>query len=167
MYIWGTSTHFNKTGILTVFALTVILFIYIFSNNTIKQTNPLSDQINLKNVLKEAIAAARNGGVEVVAATKSDLIVTSKGKTKEGLEDSVTNADLKSHCAMVKTLRSAFPNLHVVSEEKEVKCDDTKETIIHLKTDTFEQIEDYFIKQKDITVWIDPLDATHEYKGML
>lgn len=169
MNLWGGTVHFNKTGVFLTFTITMIVFMYLFSNNSnnIKKDNVRSNRINLKELLKRAITAAQKGGMEVVQATKKDLIVSSKGKTKEGLEDSFTNADLKSHCQMITTLQSSFPDMLVVSEEKMVQCDTPKDVNnTSFETEEVKSLRDYFVDNNDVTVWIDPLDATYEYKGI-
>lgn len=69
---------------------------------------------NMKDVLIAAIELAKKGGEEVVKVRRrSTLIVQSKGKTKEGANDPVTEADYNSHCVMYYGLKKAFPKLKV------------------------------------------------------
>lgn len=127
------------------------------------QTNRL---VSLKRMLQVAITAARSGGVEVVTASQHDLQIQSKGKTKEGLDNRVTIADYKSHCAMVATIKAAFPYVQLISEEKK---DDCAMSEFHSLPEKIvdEKGPDELVLERDITVWIDPLDATHEYTQQL
>lgn len=122
--------------------------------------------VSLKRLLQVAIAAARSGGVEVVSASKHDLQIQSKGKTKEGLDNRVTIADYKSHCAMVSTIKAAFPDVQLISEEKKDDC-----TMGKYQNSPEKLVDahgpDELVHERDITVWIDPLDATHEYTQQL
>jgi Inositol monophosphatase family. len=72
------------------------------------------DKVNLKKLLIAAIQAAENGGKEVIKVyLNGNLNEKSKGKTLEGANDPVTDADMKSHCAMYYSLVDQFPNIHV------------------------------------------------------
>lgn len=84
-----------------------------------------------------------------------------------GINDPVTEADYRSHCAMYHSLLEAFPDITVISEEASKDCD--KVTVSNMK-DSVNSLRDYNIKDEivnsnDITVWIDPLDATKEFTG--
>lgn len=70
---------------------------------------------------------------------------------------------------MYNALTAAFPKLTVISEEKSKECD--KVNVLDLK-DSLRSLEDYnindsFVNVNDVTVWIDPLDATKEFTGLL
>lgn len=85
----------------------------------------------------------------------------------KGVNDPVTEADYRSHCAMYHSLVEAFPGINVISEEASKDCD--KVTVSDIK-DNIDSLIDYNIKDEvvnanDITVWIDPLDATKEFTG--
>lgn len=156
--------HINKTGILVLAIAFTLLFVYINSRGDSENREQLASTINLKKLLQVAVKAAQNGGMEVVQASEHDLKVQSKGKTKEGLEDSVTAADYRSHCAMVASFRTIFPNLNVISEEQKADCDVNEKLDNSLESI---DVSDEFVEEKDLTVWIDPLDATHEYTQRL
>lgn len=159
----GVSIHINRTGYLVLIVVFTFLFIYLTSkyNNSEGNNEQLANTVSLKKLLQIAIKAAENGGVEVVSASKYDLQIAIKGKTKEGLEDRITIADKKSHCAMVATIIAAFPSLNLISEENTTNCQIND----NLNNNNLEiiDINDEVVPEKDLTVWIDPLDATHEY----
>ncbi|EFA00621.1 putative inositol monophosphatase 3 [Tribolium castaneum] len=159
----GGVIRLNKTGLCVISGAVLILFIYVFTTSS--NNDPPSVKINLKQLLEVAIKAAENGGKEVVA-NKDNLQVKSKGLTKEGMQDRVTTADYSSHCAIMKTLKHAYPTLHIISEEKKVQCDDRE--IDYLGHVTIpKSLDDHLEEIRDISVWIDPLDATYEYTGKL
>lgn len=79
----------------------------------------------------------------------------------------MTNADFRSHCVMQQGLQRLFPKLKIISEEdsQAVKCSDVPlfdldPTVLHSAT-----LPDEEVHVNDITVWIDPLDATQEFTG--
>lgn len=79
----------------------------------------------------------------------------------------MTAADYRSHCAMYNALTTAFPKLTVISEEKSKECDkvnvsDLKDSLKNLQDFNF---DDSFVNVNDVTIWIDPLDATKEFTG--
>lgn len=159
---------------LIVTLILIIIFYYVSfqkrspSNSSYGlQKNPNS--LNLRKLLIGSIQAAQKGGSEVFAVSATlDIHEKSKGKTKEGVNDPVTDADLKSHCAMQNGLQRIFPKLKIISEEddSEIKCTDVHlfdldPTVLH----TIQDVPDELVHTDDVTVWIDPLDATKEYTG--
>lgn len=99
---------------------------------------------------------------------QDDLDEQSKGETKEGVNDPITNGDLESHRILVKGFKKGFPALHIVSEEHE---EESTEGIIppSMKHPGVLKLagDDPKFPAEDITVWIDPLDATKEYTEKL
>lgn len=68
---------------------------------------------------------------------------------------------------MQQGLQRLFPKLQIISEEdsESVRCTespffDLDPTVLHAAT-----LPDEDVHVDDITVWIDPLDATQEYTG--
>ncbi|XP_053595380.1 putative inositol monophosphatase 3 isoform X2 [Microplitis demolitor] len=114
-----------------------------------------------------SIHAAEIGGLEVVDVhSQAKVSIEIKGKTKEGINDLVTTADYKSHCAMYKYLSVLYPSLTIISEEQSKECDDTITVGITGNTHSLRNTDvqnDLMVNADDITVWIDPLDATKEY----
>lgn len=92
----------------------------------------------------------------------------SKGQTKEGANDPLTNADLKSHCAMEQGLKRIFPKVKIISEE-DVHADCSEASHFELDPTVIDEDvhlpDEFLVGTDDVTVWIDPLDATQEYTG--
>lgn len=166
----GGSIRINKFGVFII-ALLLIIFVYYLSTGKSRNTNyglnKNPNEVNLRKLLIGSIQAAQRGGIEVEEVSKSDdFKVHSKGKTKEGANDPVTDADFRSHCVMANGLHRIFPKLRIISEEDFTKqnCPDTKlfdldPTVMNENSNVHDEIVDV----GDVTVWIDPLDATQEY----
>lgn len=165
----GGTIHINKVGLMVVVLLTCTVLIIHLQLGTSFFDNQESTYrfVSLKKLLKVAIQAAENGGREVVSASQHDLQIQSKGKTKEGLDNRVTIADYKSHCAMVGTIKSAFPYVPLISEEKKDDCEGHWNFVENSEEEIGKNGGDEDVDVKDLTVWIDPLDATHEYTQQL
>jgi hypothetical protein len=53
----------------------------------------------------------------VIVFFQADIGEQSKGKTREGANNPVTDGDMKSHLAMFYGLRKTFEGLNIISEE--------------------------------------------------
>lgn len=168
------SVKINKCGMLIV-TLVLLLVFYYFSfqkrtTSTYGLKNP--NEINLRKLLIGSIQAAQRGGDEVRAVSANmDIHTQNKGKTKEGANDPFTDADLRSHCAMQQGLQRIFPKLTIISEEDttEMNCPDVHlfdldPTVLHHDSTV---VPDENVHIDDVTVWIDPLDATKEFTGTI
>lgn len=163
----GGTIRLNRTGLCIIAAIFILLMLYITSTKNSDVAKPENEkEASLKNILITAIEAARRGGTEITNL-KGPLNIKIKGKTKEGVDDSVTRADFLSHCAMYYTLKQTFPLVLIISEEdhecekvEELKYDPAK----YLPTDDkLSKTSDILVPLEDIVIWIDPLDATKEY----
>lgn len=133
-------------------------------------------RVSVSALLRSSIAAAQLGGFEVYrlssTAMQDQLNVRTKGKTLEGANDPVTDADLRSHCAMWRRLSGAHPTIRIVSEEAadNAKCEHIQLLDDALNDDELVDGTAFAIEETasvdDVTVWIDPLDATQEFTGM-
>ncbi|XP_076319979.1 inositol monophosphatase 3-like [Tachypleus tridentatus] len=125
-------------------------------------------EVSLKHLLAVSIEIAERGGAQVKTARKlTDLKETSKGKTKEGANDPLTEGDMRSHRAMVYGLKKAYPYIKVISEEhdsSDIHLDEVK-TVVgkNAEIDKVLNGADEVVPSDQITVWVDPLDATQEY----
>lgn len=90
----------------------------------------------------------------------------SKGKTREGANNPVTDGDMLSHRAMYYGLVKAFPKVSVISEEHDPQPIDMNTIkMASFKDPEVDKIvtDDLLVPVDEIDVWIDPLDATQEY----
>lgn len=171
---FGRSIRINKCGFVILGVLFTCILYYLWSSgtNNVSYTfgkNP--NEINLRKLLIGSIQAAQHGGFEVVAVSKSrDLHEQSKGKTKEGANNPVTDADYRSNCVMKNGLLRIFPKLKIISEEddRQEQCADVQlfdldPTVLHESA----TVPDERVNIDDVAVWIDPLDATQEYTERL
>ncbi|XP_011877046.1 PREDICTED: putative inositol monophosphatase 3 [Vollenhovia emeryi] len=150
-----------RTQRLLLCALVILGVIYLCTN---RRTN--DKDVSLKRLLAAAIRAAEIGGLEVVAVhDQSKFKIESKGQTKEGVNDPVTAADYRSHCAMYRSLTEAFPGITVISEETSQDCDKivVEDIKNYVKSIEGYELSDDIVNVNDVTIWIDPLDATKEF----
>ncbi|XP_034249850.1 putative inositol monophosphatase 3 [Thrips palmi] len=154
----------NKCGILCLVTTFLLLMLYMLSRSSKIEERT---SVNLRKLLIAAIEVAEKGGKEVsYVRSLPQLDVESKGKTKEGANDPLTNADRRSHCVMFYGLTQAFPKIKVISEEEKVAGDCNPVQLVELDPrglDGQPDPGDEFVPAEDITVWIDPLDATQEF----
>jgi len=134
-------------------------------------SKPEDKYVSMKELLVSSIEFARRGGVVVKRLREDkDLEAKSKGDTKEGAKMLVTQGDLLSHRVMYQSFRNNFPSVYVVSEEKDsVPSEEVTSSASPHNQEVDENIhgDDDIISVGDITVWIDPLDATQEYSEEL
>jgi inositol monophosphatase 3 len=144
--------------------------------------------IRLNDLLAHCVVALQIAGKEVVRLSLLNNQhlnhIGSKGKTREGADDVVTDADMKSHEMIVSTIKDSYRRLRVVSEEDTTKSFEgllLEDDILPIDRGEFARrlrsnlhdIENEqgghgsLIAQHETLVWIDPLDATKEYSENL
>lgn len=163
----STSTiRFNKQG----FAILCVTLAFMYLTYSWHHKMPSAVQagaakISLQQVLCAAIEAAEAGGRQVVMVRQlSDLNEKTKGKTKEGVKDMMTDGDLRSHDVMYGTLTQTFPSIKVVSEEHRTDKHVVDPVVPNLNCPALKFVSrDDWAASSSITIWIDPLDATKEY----
>lgn len=123
------------------------------------------EKIDVRKLMSACIDVAEMGGKQVVKIReKVDIGERSKGQTREGANDPVTDGDMLSHRIMFWGLKRSFPGLKVVSEEHEAWEGEIALPRLDpggLREDT--SILGGEIELDRLTVWVDPLDATQEY----
>lgn len=81
MYV-GLNVRFRKCILFILFGLFILWYLNSLRKH---QTEDLNQTISLKSLLASAIRASELGGLQVVAVHDNvDLVIQSKGKTKEG-----------------------------------------------------------------------------------
>ncbi|KAG0730226.1 Inositol monophosphatase 3 [Chionoecetes opilio] len=160
----GASVRVNKCGLCVLLVLMVVVVaLYKYGNSTELKR----EVVSLRSLLAASIDAAEHGG-KVVSAIReaATLHEQSKGKTKEGANDPVTDGDIKSHITMFFSLQKSFPGIKIISEEHSLSDVDVSSVspaaLLHPEV-TAAVAEDQMVPAEDIRVWIDPLDATQEY----
>lgn len=168
----GRSIKINRVPATIAVILVLCFMVYMFSGT--EEQRPAmygmlrnQNKVNMRKLLIGAIQAAQKGGLEILDVARSrDLQEKSKGKTDEGANDPYTAADSRSHCVMKQGMHRIFPRVTIFSEEDKESCADANTfdldpTVLHETA----EIPDELVDIKDVTVWIDPLDATQEFTG--
>ncbi|XP_017015215.2 putative inositol monophosphatase 3 [Drosophila takahashii] len=168
----GRSIRINRLPATIVAILLTIVLVYFLNFHQeerpaiygmLRSDHP--NRVNLRKMLIAAIQAAQRGGLEVLDVARSRrLRERSKGKTDEGVDDPFTDADGRSHCVMKQGLQRIFPRVQIFSEEDKEHCKqahsyDLDPTVLHETA----QIPNVVVNAQDVTVWVDPLDATKEF----
>ena len=94
-----------------------------------------------------------------------DLGQSSKGSLQNSVDDPLTKADMESHQILVSHFRSIWPEVTVVSEEKDAV---TKSPYIDINLHSLSaRLSPGMVDPKDVRIWVDPLDATKEFTESL
>ncbi|RZF39602.1 hypothetical protein LSTR_LSTR001123 [Laodelphax striatellus] len=159
----GGTIRLNSLGLCIVLGLFMLFLLYMTKFATKSEEEKLAD-VNLRKVLIAAVEAAERGGKEIVKVQKGIIVEKTKGKTKEGANIPVTNADLSSHCVMYNGLQDTFPTVSVFSEETQADCEKSPPLELVPTVDKgMDDLVDQFVSGEDLAIWIDPLDATYEF----
>jgi len=169
----NTGIRVSPLGIGVALLLVFSLGYYTVSSPVAMKSN--EQEVSIKELIKASIEFAERGGNILVDIRKqADIGEQSKGAHDDvaegpGSNDPVTQGDFQSHMAMTFAFKKYFPTIHVVSEEKTEKPDMSTIAGPHLRNREVDRIitEDKMYKADDITIWIDPLDATQEYTESL
>jgi len=161
------SIRLNPCGLLVLGLLSLFLIYYTFGRSGNNATN--TESISIKALLAASIDVAKKGGYQVKSIREQvDIGEKSKGKTKEGANNPVTDGDMLSHRAMYYGLLKAFPHLNVISEEDDPEPVDFNTVELPKQKDPdvdkiISDADDVLVPMDEVDVWIDPLDATQEY----
>jgi inositol monophosphatase 3 len=170
----GGAVKINKCAVFSLIAA-VVLILYLLTSSSTSNVKIFSKKhegnINLRKLVIGLILAAKKGADEIIkVSNEADFGVKTKGKTKEGVNDYVTKADVSSHCAVAYGLWRLFPKLNLISEEDIAqKSCENEHDYFDLDPSVLNNIQlpDISVSSDDLTVWIDPLDATKEYTEKL
>jgi len=152
-----------RNFVITLICLVSIIF-YLGGSPNFSEYR-VREKVDIKKLMSACLEVAEVGGKEVVRIRAlHDIGERSKGQTREGANDPVTEGDMASHRAMFYGLKKAFPNINIISEEHEpldenipvheLNMEETREEVNILGGE---------IESDRLTIWIDPLDATQEY----
>jgi len=164
----------SNTGILLICVCVLMLFVYTFRGSISESagsvySSKFDREYKVSEILSAAIYLSEKAGRKVRDIREKDALdEQSKGETREGVNDPLTQGDLESHRILVKGFKKAFPALNLVSEEHEEESIEgvVPPSLFHPDVQKVLKSDPY-ISAKDITVWVDPLDATKEYTERL
>jgi len=169
MSVYGVKP--SPLGIIIAAGVCILIFFYLSSGGS-RSARLEQNQVNLAEVLAVAIQAAEAGGQKVydIAQKKpEERGQKSKGETLEGADDPLTLGDQMSHEAIVGTIRKAYgDSIFIFSEEKDshkLDLSSITEPSYNLGKTNSALIgnANQIVDKEDITIWVDPLDATKEY----
>ena len=101
----------NPLGIAILLISLLLIVFYWFGGIHLIRPEP---KISMKQLLCVSIDLAKRGGLRVKEIRESNrLQEKSKGRTKEGAKEMLTEGDLQSHRAIVYGFAKAFPGLKV------------------------------------------------------
>ncbi|GAA50659.1 putative inositol monophosphatase 3 [Clonorchis sinensis] len=165
----------NKHGWTILLISVIVLLLYYFSN--VGSITPLhGNVISVKRLLVRCVHLTEDAGNVIRSSYKSsDLHARIKGLSEGGgggpKNELLTDIDLKSHHIIVSGLASDFADLKVISEEHPpvfVGAPNPGPEVFHSDVESRLPNADLFIPVSDLTVWVDPLDATQELtEGLL
>ncbi|CAB1326031.1 unnamed protein product [Coregonus sp. 'balchen'] len=121
--------------------------------------------VNLRDLLALSVEAAVQGGREVKRVREENTLEEkTKGKTKEGASEKLTQGDLNSHRKMYYLIKNTYPYVQVNSEEHDETDNELGVWNRDIPADILKIVEvGREVPADSITIWIDPLDATQEY----
>ena len=157
--------RFNKLSL--GFLLAVAFLVMVFIVHSARRGSYVEETVKISELLAVSIQLAEAGGkrvVEVRQMEDSEIGQLSKGQTKEGKNEYVTMGDQRSHEIIVSGLKATWPNLLYRSEETDRRLDPFKEHVSLVDNEVMRVARrDEAVPLSEVTVWIDPLDATQEY----
>eukprot|EP00118_Oscarella_pearsei_P026879 m.310536 g.310536 ORF g.310536 m.310536 type:complete len:361 (+) comp52346_c0_seq1:24-1106(+) len=165
MPIFSSSIKPSPVGIaIIVFILVGVVYLYI--RGPAHEASHPKGKVLISHVLSAALDLAERGG-QAVAKVRLEQNVEEKVKavTKEGKAEFVTKGDVTSHRAILKGLIKAFPDINYISEEheEERELDVVVPNMLHEEILSIANKGTDAVPISDVSVWIDPLDATQEY----
>ena len=114
-----SSVKVSPVGFIVIFLLVGALVLYFersWSESDQESEASGSASISLRDLLSAGIELAERGGEQVKLVKKEkEMNEKSKGKTKEGANNPVTDGDMRSHEAIVHGFEVTFPKSLMVS----------------------------------------------------
>ena len=160
------SIRLNRTTfVILIVALIALLFVYLMLGGGGLYNN---NDVKISKLLAASIHLAEEAGKAIVEVRKSKDLQNSKMKEGPAGREIVTIGDQKSHNIITKGMNKVWPKLQTKSEEKTLASDDNEPIInpilSHPELTKKIKKRDEKVNVEDITIWIDPLDATQEFK---
>jgi len=156
--------------LLGIFIFATLWAVFKLSGSKSHDFRLKSTAINLNELNHMGECLLREAGKEIVKIRSQNLNSDANFDLKKKSDNSVvTEADLRSHTIIVHTLNHKYPNLKINSEEN-TGGDLTTSDLNHYlyACDKYKKTDkDIVANIDDINVWVDPLDATQEYSGIL
>ncbi|KAG9355219.1 hypothetical protein JZ751_000057 [Albula glossodonta] len=121
--------------------------------------------VDMRELLALSVEAAVRGGHELKRIREDSLLEDkSKGNTKEGANEKLTSGDLLSHRKMYHLIKNTFPYIQVNSGMRDDAVGEETAAWNHVIPADMQQIGDgKEVAAEEVTVWINPLDASQEY----
>ncbi|CAH8494197.1 unnamed protein product [Dicrocoelium dendriticum] len=161
----------SKQGWCVIFILVAVFVLYYLSGSSYVGRLQ-GDVISIRTLLTQSIYLSEDAGY-FIASTYSPSSLETRAKASAGglIKELLTNMDLASHSVIVSGLSKFFPTVRVISEEHPPS---TSPFFNHAGDPFHSSFEkelsdsDFFVPASDLTVWVDPLDATQELtEGLL
>ncbi len=178
--MFGVKVHPHRslviiTGILLCFIIIFLSKSKKYSNEIVRDNNNNNDDddINLVDLFDSAFPLVYEAG-ETIKLFKNTKENYGKLFNKPSKNEPVTIADLLSHSIIINGLKDKFPNLKIVSEEKDsFNQKEFNEIKKHYQVEhkypkfpfVFNDKHLLTFPLSSIGVWVDPLDATKEFTG--
>jgi hypothetical protein len=156
----------------SIFVGTFVLFTFKYINNKIPATSQSdiilkysqSHLINLNELFEYGSCLLREAGKRIVEIRNESAQLKFNRKEKDN--SIVTKADFESHNIIVHSLKDKYEHLSVKSEENTQADEKFDVNFYRSQCDRYvKKINDLYVPISDVTVYIDPLDATQEYSG--
>ena len=156
----------NRSGIVSILGIAFLVLLFILYSGRkgyVNETN--SRPIKISELISASIDLAERSGTKLVEIRKmnsDEIHKLSRELTKEGIDEYVAIGAQMSHEIITSGLKAAWPNLLYKSKGK----DHFSNVPLPNKFDTEVSAmarQDDSVDINRITVWIDPLDASHEY----
>jgi inositol monophosphatase 3 len=157
----------NKVVLVLVILAVSFFFVYFIGKFS---TEKADHTLKISEVLSASIYLAEKAGRIVHDFRLNDKNVNLQIEHKQGYKGNkelVTEADKRSNEVIINGLSLLWPSLQLRSEERSIK---EKQTLSHADVPPLVNAQlkdvtknDDIVNLKDVTIWIDPLDATKEY----
>ena len=153
--------------LLVVILLLIALLILFMLIKSHKNEEYIVHTVKISQLLSASIFLAEQGGKKVREVRQNkdpEILAKVKGHTKEGAAEYVTLGDQKSHAIIMGGLISRWPKLNCLSEESNSHTNliSSHPPIKHREVNKYLK-RDEEVNINDVSIWIDPLDATQEY----